>query len=134
MPETYRAPWQPSRDNLAREADARRGTARERGYSPAWDRASRGFLAKNPLCLACLAEDIVSPARVTDHVIPHKGDRVRFWDRANWQPACAWHHDKIKQVLERLYAAGTIGPDELRLTSAYALGVARGMREREGGA
>ena len=30
---------------------------------------------------------------VVDHIIPHKGDKVLFWDRSNWQPLCKTCHD-----------------------------------------
>lgn len=128
MPTTFRAPWMPSRAEVARATDQARGSARERGYTPAWDRASAAFLLAHPICPACEAAGLIVAAEVTDHVIPHKGDRALFWSRTNWQPACRWHHDAVKQRLEQLYAAGKIGPAELVLTSAYALAVAVQMR------
>lgn len=128
MPKTFRAPWQGTAEEAAREADQRRGSARERGYTTQWDKASKGFLAKHPLCLACLAAGITALSEVTDHVEPHKGDRARFWNRDNWQPCCRWHHDVVKSRLETLRQAGQIGPAELWLTSAYALGLAAALR------
>jgi 5-methylcytosine-specific restriction protein A len=30
--------------------------------------------------------DLVVAATVVDHIKPHKGDKLLFWQRANWQP------------------------------------------------
>jgi 5-methylcytosine-specific restriction protein A len=30
---------------------------------------------------------------VVDHVVPHRGDAILFWDRANWQSMCKPCHD-----------------------------------------
>ncbi|BAU28970.1 HNH endonuclease [Aneurinibacillus soli] len=51
------------------------------------------FLARNPLCKECQAEGNTVVAEVVDHIIPHKGDHVLFWDEKNWQPLCKRHHD-----------------------------------------
>ncbi|MEO4040348.1 HNH endonuclease signature motif containing protein [Hoeflea sp. CAU 1731] len=40
------------------------------------------------------------PAKVVDHIIPHKGDRKLFWDRSNWQPLCTPCHSSKKQRQE----------------------------------
>lgn len=128
MPATFRAPWQPTREERDRETDRLRGSARERGYSVAWDKASRGFLLRHPICAACEAAGLIVAAEVTDHVIPHKGDMGLFWDRSRWQGACTWHHNVVKQILERLFEDGAIGEADLWLTSAYAQRIAK--RER----
>ena len=84
----------------ARETiDKRRGTAHERGYSYAWQKAREGFLRKHPLCVAHEKKGYVVAATVVDHVIPHKGDKDLFWDRDNWQSLCKKCHDR-KTVLE----------------------------------
>lgn len=46
---------------------------------------------------------------------------VLFWDHAKWQPACAWHHNVVKQILERMYATGEIKADQLWLNSSTAV-------------
>ncbi|KAA0579000.1 HNH endonuclease [Azospirillum sp. B21] len=80
----------------AKDYDARRGTARQRGYTKAWEKAAKAFLGRpqNRLC-ACGA-----PATRVDHRTPHKGDQRLFWDRSNWQPMC-----------ERCHNAKSMGPD-----------------------
>jgi 5-methylcytosine-specific restriction protein A len=72
--------------------DAMRGTSASRGYGYAWQQARRGFLDKHPLCVHCKAEGRVEPANEVDHIIPHRGNKVLFWDRLNWQALCKPHH------------------------------------------
>lgn len=64
-------------------SEARRPSARERGYSREWQIEAKAYLAMNKTCRRCGA-----PATVVDHIIAHKGDMRRFWDRSNWQPLC----------------------------------------------
>jgi hypothetical protein len=103
------------RRNQNREADKERGTARERGYTTAWDRFSKSHLANNPLCVYCLAQDRVEPASLVDHIEPHRGDPAKFWpDSPNdhdtfFASCCAPCHNGPKQRAER-YADKTGKP------------------------
>lgn len=81
----------PQAKNL-REED--RPSARKRGYDTRWDKASRGFRKKHPLCAECLRQWRLSPSEVVDHVVPHRGDWAKFWDSANWQPLCERCHNQ----------------------------------------
>ncbi|WP_234891808.1 hypothetical protein [Sinorhizobium meliloti] len=45
-----------------------------------------------------------------------------------WQSSCKWHHDSVKQRLEKLYASGNIRLGDLWLNSAVAVRIATGMR------
>ena len=38
---------------------------------------------------------------VVDHIIPHRGDMVLFWDEDNLQTVSKAYHDKVKQSLEK---------------------------------
>jgi 5-methylcytosine-specific restriction endonuclease McrA len=120
-PQVFRAHGQRSTVQVHADSEANRGSARERGYGPRWDRASAGFKLAHPLCLGCEAIGRIMPTTVTDHVEPHKGDMAKFWNATRWQPACGWHHDTVKQSLERRYAAGEITLDDLWLNSAAAV-------------
>ncbi|RAH37421.1 HNH endonuclease [Halomonas sp. SL1] len=86
----------------------RRGSSAQRGYGNRWKKARAGFLRKHPLCAMCQAKGKVVPAVIVDHIKPHRGDMTLFWDRDNWQPLCKWHHDSVKQRMER----GDQGCDE----------------------
>ena len=74
-----------SRDN--------RGSSTERGYGSRWQRRRAAFLKKNPLCIECKRDGRTEAATRVDHIDPHKGDPVKFWDEDNWQPMCQHHHD-----------------------------------------
>lgn len=65
-----------------------RASSAQRGYSSPWQRARLAFLKKHPLCVTCRAKEIVVPATVVDHIIPHKGNKQLFWDSTNWQGLC----------------------------------------------
>ncbi len=110
-----------------------RGSARQRGYDAGWDRESRVFLKANPLCLGCKAVGILRPSAITDHIQPHKGNRRLFRDPANRQPSGRWHHDVVKQQLERRFDAGEIGAEDLRLDSDVAVALTRQLLARGDG-
>lgn len=74
-----------------------RKTAAARGYGTKWQQARRGYLIKHPFCVMCARLGQTSLATVVDHIIPHRGDSVKFWDRANWQGLCTSHHSSTKQ-------------------------------------
>jgi 5-methylcytosine-specific restriction protein A len=91
-------PTRPPRAQIARvpgqPAPAPRVSARERGYTTAWDKARAGFLAKHTRC-ECPAhrgKPDAPPSDTLDHIIPHKGDKTLFWDRKNWQAMAASCH------------------------------------------
>jgi 5-methylcytosine-specific restriction enzyme A len=74
--------------------DAGGQSARERGYDHRWNAARLQYLNAHPLCAACLARGRVVPATVVDHIVPHRGDKERFWDEANWRALCKSCHDQ----------------------------------------
>lgn len=63
-----------------------RPSAARRGYGRRWAEASKLFLARpeNRICAICRRV----ASECTDHIRPHGGDPVLFWDESNWQPAC----------------------------------------------
>lgn len=69
-----------------------RGNSASRGYGHRWRKAREGYFAKHPLCVQCQKEGRVVAATDLDHIIPHRGDKGRFWDRTNWQGLCKAHH------------------------------------------
>lgn len=115
---------QQSRQQYERE----RGSARQRGYDVTWDKQARHFKNLNPLCLGCTAVGRVTATAVVDHIIPHRGDPVLFADPNNRQPACAWHHDVVKQRLEQAYAQGKATAADLRLDSPLAQRLTRQLQ------
>jgi 5-methylcytosine-specific restriction protein A len=93
----------PSRNNraqLRRLTDKRRGNSSERGYGWKWQQARELFLREFPLCgmrpgnvepvmSLCHRDGRTTAGFQVDHVEPHRGDQVKFWDRSNWQTLCA---------------------------------------------
>ena len=69
-------------------------SAGSRGYGRAWQKASRQYLATHPLCVKCMSVGRHTKATVVDHIKPHRGDSVLFWNRDNWQALCKRCHDQ----------------------------------------
>ena len=76
-----------------------RQSASKRGYDGKWRKSRLSFLHHNPLCVHCQQEGKIRAATDVDHIIPHKGDYVLFWDKTNWQALCHSHHS-IKTASE----------------------------------
>lgn len=110
MPRAFRPPNQPDRRERNRESDYRRGSARARGYTSAWDKASKGHLVSHPLCLYCALADVIEPSSRTDHLYPHRQDQTLFWNRTYWIACCQPCHDGFKQRIER---QGRLAIDDL---------------------
>ena len=51
----------------------------KRGYSSAWQKASKAYLREHPLCVECLKLGRYTQATVVDHINPHRGDKVIGW-------------------------------------------------------
>ena len=93
------APWHKQTLGRPPAPDGRKSAAK-RGYGRRWRKASQAFLDchvardyGHPLCVWCKQEGRIVRATVVDHIVPHRGDRKRFWDRTNWQPMCKRCHD-----------------------------------------
>lgn len=81
-----------------------RGSRHDRGYDNRWARRAAYFRAHFPLCgmrpngrppvmSQCYDEGRTTIAAHVDHVVPHRGDPVLFWDELeNWQALCASCH------------------------------------------
>lgn len=74
---------------------------RDKLYGRRWRKARAAFLALNRYCALCRAKGRRSRASVVDHIEPHRGDPVKFWDENNWQPLCDRCHNSDKQRRER---------------------------------
>lgn len=60
--------------------------------SRVWRKARRRFLDKNPLCVVCYENDIVSVADVVDHIVPVNmgGEKL---EESNFQSMCTSCHN-----------------------------------------
>ena len=111
LPQSFRRPGQANRRELNQLADARRGSARERGYSAAWDKAAKGHRRRSPLCRYCEIQGLpLTPATHTDHLYPHRVYDGVFWLTELWVSCCKPCHDGYKQALEH---QGRLALDQL---------------------
>ena len=77
----------------------KRGTRSENKYrdwysTDVWRRLRASHLASEPLCRECAKADIITPATVVDHIIPHCGDWEGFTDPDNLQSLCVSCHNR----------------------------------------
>ena len=71
-----------------------RASAFRRGYGSKWQRVSKAYLRKHPLCVMCLAKGRYVQATVVDHRVPHRGNYELMWSESNWQALCKSCHDR----------------------------------------
>ncbi|WP_308282424.1 HNH endonuclease [Clostridium estertheticum] len=57
-----------------------RANATGRGYDNWWRTARNRFLKVNPLCGKYKELGKLKKANVVDHIKPHRGDKILFWD------------------------------------------------------
>lgn len=105
------APGQGYCTSHANQRERQRGLAAARGYVYRWRVRRRLFLGRYPLCgdrplgvsprgSACYdaSPRKLSPATQVDHVVPHRGDPLLFWNELdNWQSLCAECHSRKTQ-------------------------------------
>ena len=81
-------------------------------YSTArWKRLRDAVLTDQPLCVRCLATDIVTEATVVHHKVAHRGDPALFFDQENLEPLCKPHHDSHGQLEDHGRRVILFGPD-----------------------
>ena len=76
------------------EAERDRGTASARGYGRDWQRLRLVILARDPLCLFCLAERRLVAARQVDHIRPICERPDLRLDPANLRGLCDACHSR----------------------------------------
>lgn len=79
----------------------RRKSSSARGYTYRWQQYRKQYLRQHPLCVYCERMGKVVEATVVDHIEPHRGDEVLFWEPSNHQGLCKSCHDSVKQTEER---------------------------------
>ena len=89
---------QPCADHRHGETHAEESAARpwSRLYDSArWRRLSARVRSRQPVCESCKAAGHTPrPTRVTDHVIPHRGDLQLFYAESNLRAMCAECHNE----------------------------------------
>jgi 5-methylcytosine-specific restriction endonuclease McrA len=69
-------------------------------YGRRWGKKRAAQLEQEPFCRLCAAIGIMTRATVADHIEPHRGDPVAFWNN-ELQSLCKLHHDSTKQIQEK---------------------------------
>lgn len=85
---------------IEREADARRGSARDRGYDTRWEKARLAHLARHATCEYCALEGKLTAANTVDHLYPKKLYPEIAWHSEWWVSTCGECHNGMKQALE----------------------------------
>jgi len=88
-----------------READKRRGNARQRGYDADWERARLVVLAEEPMCRFCAERGDATPAREVDHIIPIADRPDLRLTRSNLRSLCRPCHSR-RTVRDQGFARG----------------------------
>ena len=102
MPPTFRSSSARTKADRDRDTDGRRGSSASRGYNARWGKARLTHLNRSPICRWHeVIDDVIVPARVVDHWIPHNGDSNVFWNTSRWVSLCTECHSGRKQALER---------------------------------
>ncbi len=80
-----------------REYDRRRGSSTSRGYGYRWERYSKRYRRRHPICCDPfgfhVATKSVAPTEEVDHIVRVDGPKdPLFWDPDNHQPLCKSCH------------------------------------------
>ena len=87
----------------------------------AWHRMRARQLRDSPTCAYCAEIGQLTAATVADHITPHRGSELLFYDANNLQSLCKQCHDSAKQQLEKsgVLRGSTSGGEPLDKKSAW---------------
>ena len=86
--------------------------------TPEWRARSKDQLQREPWCRFCAARGLRVPARIADHIDPHRGDPVKFWSGL-LQSLCGSCHSSVKQRIERAADRPGCGLDGLPIDPSH---------------
>jgi 5-methylcytosine-specific restriction protein A len=61
--------------------------------SRTWRNARKRFLDKNPMCVACDSDEVITPANVVDHIVSITNGGAKL-EENNFQAMCTTCHNK----------------------------------------
>ena len=74
--------------------DRLRPSSSKRGYGHRWRVYRDAYLRDHPLCVSCNTQNVATAATVVDHIKPHNGNDMMFWEPLNHQSLCASCHGR----------------------------------------
>lgn len=77
-------------------------------------------LEREPFCRMCKAQGMTRPAKVADHITPHRGSPALFW-RGKLQSLCVPCHNRHKQREELDGFSDEIGADGWPVDPAHPI-------------
>jgi 5-methylcytosine-specific restriction endonuclease McrA len=69
-------------------------------YGRRWAKKRAAQLEIEPFCRLCASAGHMTRATVADHIEPHRGDPVAFWNN-ELQSLCETCHNAVKQAQEK---------------------------------
>lgn len=75
-----------------------------------WKRVREWQLSHSPLCERCLSSEIVEPATIVHHKVPHRGDAELFFG-GPFESLCKPHHDRDGQLEDKGKTVVRFGSD-----------------------
>lgn len=70
----------------------KRPSAAKRGYDSAWQFLRKWYLKIHPLCVDCMADNKVIPAKEVHHIVPLSQGGTH--DESNLMALCKTHHSR----------------------------------------
>jgi 5-methylcytosine-specific restriction enzyme A len=87
-------------------------------HTTRWRKRRARQLAEYPLCAMCKKQGKVTAATVADHVEPHRGDAVKFW-QGKLQSLCSTCHNIRKRMIEKHGHSAACDQDGLPLDEGH---------------
>jgi len=89
-----------------RTVEEQRGSARQRGYTRAWERLRAHVLRTEPLCRPCQAQGMVRPATLVHHLDPISEGNPNLPPLDRLVPMCDECHARVHSRRELLTSRG----------------------------
>ena len=86
--------WIPGRKKRVEKRTQREKPHAEMYHTTAWKQLREAHRTSEPLCRECAKHGVIRPMSDVDHIVPHRGDWVRFMDADNLQSLCKKCHNE----------------------------------------
>jgi 5-methylcytosine-specific restriction endonuclease McrA len=90
-PQKKKRPWKPPVDKTP--FGRRKADNQDFYNSPRWRKVARAHKEKNPFCVKCEKEGIISAVEFTDHIVRIEDGGEKYTE-SNLQSLCSFHHNQ----------------------------------------